>query len=80
MNLNPPPLQHEPEVNTTKTHKAQILQLVKGTPGREVRGGPLWFGELTCRVCRNIQDGLQQFHVFNVVDVDGLLQAHQQPL
>lgn len=80
MNLNSQPLQHEPEINTTKTHKAQTLQLMKGIPGQEVWGGPLWSGKLTCGVCRNIQDGLQQFHVFNVVDVNGLLQAHQQPL
>lgn len=36
--------------------------------------------ELTCWVCRDIQDGLQQLHVFDVVNVNGLLQAHQQPL
>lgn len=43
-------------------------------------GAPISFWELTCWVCRNIQDGLQQLHVFNVVNVNGLLQTHQQPL
>lgn len=56
------------------------MQLVKGAPGREVRGSLTSFGELTCWVCRDIQDGLQQLHVLNVVNVNGLLQAHQQPL
>lgn len=37
-------------------------------------------GTQTCWICRNIQDGLQQLHVFNVVNVNGLLQTHQQPL
>ena len=43
-------------------------------------GGPSPILGLTCWVGRNIQDGLQELHVFDVVDVDGLLQAHQQPL
>lgn len=45
----------------------------------QVRASPL-ISELTCWVCRNIQDGLQQLHVLDVVNVNGLLQAHQQPL
>lgn len=34
----------------------------------------------TCRVGRRVEQGLQQLHVFDVVDVDRLLQADDQPL
>ena len=47
----------------------------------DTRSGGTWSGlGLTCRVWRNIQDGLQKLHVFNVVNVNGLLQANEQPL
>lgn len=87
--LNLPPLKHSLEVNARRLieqkHCFQFtrqleMQLVKGAPGREVRGALTSFRRLTCWVCRDIQDGLQQLHVLNVVNVNGLLQAHQQPL
>lgn len=43
-------------------------------------GAPVLRLGLTCWVGRNIQDGLQQLHVFNVVNVNRLLQADEQPL
>lgn len=51
-----------------------------GDRSAEVRGPPTLSRELTCWVHGDIQDGLEQLHVFNVVNVNGLLQAHQQPL
>lgn len=69
---------------TKHTYHYGVSVQLKIQPGKrclDMRFGVLvLLLKLTCGVCRNIQEGLQQLHILNVVDINGLFQANQQPL